>query len=257
LFPAQHLNLLIEQIRHFSSLKLHHQVRLANRLEWYLHDSRVFSFQLHADFSVRITFQAPFKKLGFADGFAGRNLRQAPGEALELRGLFQRAIHSRRADFQDVTRPRNQLFHVENHAELLAHALAIGVADVGERTWRIPCFNRICELRGGHTVDVHPEKPLLADLPFDIHDFQAFGTRHTFRGVADFFQIHLKTPRPKPVESSAPPAATKKWACAHSMVRPDSERSSSIFRETGKCKVPEGLAAATRSGQPAPDPYRL
>src|SRR5215472_6054817 len=133
LFPAQHLDLLVKQIRHFSSLKFHYQVRLANRFERYLDDSRVFSFQFHADFPVRKTFQAPFEKLGLTNRFASRDLGQTAGKTFELRGLFQRAVQSRRANFQGITRPRNQLFHVENDAELLAHALAIGVTDIRER----------------------------------------------------------------------------------------------------------------------------
>src|SRR5208337_3744401 len=85
------------------------------------------------------------------------------------------------------------------------------------------------------------QEALLTDLPFDIHDFQALRTCYSFGGLADLFQIHAKTPRPKPVLSSFPPAATKKWACAHSMVRPVSERRASIFPQHCKRKVPRGL----------------
>jgi hypothetical protein len=40
---------------------------------------------------------------------------------------------------------------------------------------------------------------LLADLPFDVDNFQALRTGHTLGGFADLLQIHAKTPRPKPV----------------------------------------------------------
>src|SRR6266702_3134403 len=44
----------------------------------------------------------------------------------------------------------------------------------------------------GHAVDVHAQKPLLADFPFDINDFQPFRTRHPLGGGADLLQIHYR-----------------------------------------------------------------
>ena len=190
-----------------------------------------------------MSFPSPFKKLGLADGLDRRNLRQTARKASEIPGLFQRAIHSRRTDFQDIARTGHQLLHVQNYAQLLADPLAIRVTDLGEGVWRRTALGRFRRLRGGQPVDVHPQKALLTDLPFDIHDFQALRTCYPFGGFADLIQIHAKTPRPKPVTSSFPPAATKKWACAHSMVRPVSERRVSIFPQHGKSKVLRGLEA--------------
>jgi len=63
------------------------------------------ALQLHADFSFRESLQPPFKKPGLAGGLVRRNLRQAAREALEIPGLFKRAIHSWRTDFQDIAGP--------------------------------------------------------------------------------------------------------------------------------------------------------
>src|SRR6266851_7680630 len=43
---------------------------------------------------------------------------------------------------------------------------------------------------------------------------------HSFGDRANPLQIHVETPRPWPVSSAPQPASTKKWACAHSSVRP-------------------------------------
>src|SRR6266446_8773526 len=107
--------------------------------------------------------------------------------------------------------PRSTLFpyttlfrslNVEDHAQLLADALAIGVADlrigvVGNlRRPYLPRRIAYRRRRLRNSIDVHPQEPLLADFPFDINDFQAFRTRHPLGSAADFFQIHVETPRP-------------------------------------------------------------
>src|SRR6267378_2121479 len=123
-------------------------------------------------------------------------------KALEIRWPLQRPVQPRRTDFQDVSRPGNQFLDVEDHAQLLADALAIRVADLRigvMRNLRRPylphCIaNHRRWLR--YPIDVHPQEPLLADFPFDINDFQAFRTRHPFGSAADFLQIHAETPRP-------------------------------------------------------------
>src|SRR6266581_2485631 len=201
-----------------TSSKLHYQIRLSNRLNRQLHGPRFLPFQLHAHFPLRKSCQPSFKKFRLAHRLARRNLRQAPPEALEIRRLLQRPVQPRRADLQDVPRPRNQFLHVQDHAQLLAHPFAIRVADFRVRLIRrlgAPDHSRcIADPRGclRYAIDVHPQKPLLADFPFDISDFQPFRTRHSLGGRADFLQIHPETPRPKPVRNALQPAPTKKWA---------------------------------------------
>jgi len=46
-------------------------------------------------------FNRPSKNLASPVGLVRRNLRQAAREALEIPGLFKRAIHSWRTDFQE------------------------------------------------------------------------------------------------------------------------------------------------------------
>src|SRR5436190_16569169 len=87
-----------------------------------------------------------------------------------------------------------------------------------------------------HPVDVHPQKPLLADLPFDIDNFQALRTSHPLGSCADFLQIHADTPRPRPVSVALRPAPTKKWACAHSVVRPLQSERRVYSRNTAKSR---------------------
>src|SRR6266581_7044304 len=201
-----------------TSSELHHQIRLSNRLNRQLHRPRFLPFQLHAHFPLHKSCQPSFKKLRLAHRLACRNLRQAPPEAFEIRRLLQRPVQPRRADLQDVPRPRNQFLHVQDHAQLLAHPFAVRVADFRVRLIRhlgAPDHSRrIADRRRclRYAIDVHPQKPLLADFPFDISDFQPFRTRHSLGGRADFLQIHPETPRPKPVRNALQPAPTKKWA---------------------------------------------
>ena len=39
-------------------------------------------------------------------------------------------------------------------------------------------------------IDVDPQETLLADLPLDVHDFEAEGARHALSHLADFFELH-------------------------------------------------------------------
>src|SRR4029077_14500897 len=115
-------------------------------------------------------------------------------------------------------RARNQVLNVEDHAQLLADPFTIRVTDFRKRVVNDPgCADGPCRVayrcsRLGHPVDVHPEEPLFADLPFDINDFQALRTRHPLGGFADFLQIQAETPPPQPVRTTLRPAPTKKWA---------------------------------------------
>src|SRR6266581_8282147 len=112
-----------------TSSKLHHQIRLSNRFNRQLHRPRFLPFQLHAHLPLRKSCQPSFEKFRLAHWLARRNLRQAPPEAFEIRRLLQRPVQPRRADLQDVPRPRNQFLHVQDHAQLLAHPFAVRVAD--------------------------------------------------------------------------------------------------------------------------------
>src|SRR2546429_8030422 len=94
--------------------------------------------------------------------------------------------------------PRSTLFPYTTLFRSLAHALPVRVADL--RKWIMYDSARPQRPRGiahdgrglGHAVDVHAQKPLLADFPFDINDFQPFRTRHPLGGGADLLQIHYR-----------------------------------------------------------------
>src|SRR5712672_3364106 len=95
-----------------------------------------------------------------------------------------------------------------------------------------------------HAIDVHPQKPLLPHLPFHINDFQPFRARHPLGRRTDPFQIHVKTPRALPVSTAPQPASTKKWACAHSSVRPLQSEFRVYSRATAKARHLAGAAPA-------------
>src|SRR5882724_3819283 len=175
-------------------LKLDDKVRLADRFERYFNRPRFLALQLHADFPIRKTRQPPFKKLRFAHRLAGRNLRQPPSKPLEIRRLLQRPVHPRRTHLQRVPSwARYQFLDIEDHAQLLADELAIGVADLRVRITRgilaAQVSRRIADCRCWlrNPIDVHPQEPLLADFPLDINDFQAFRARHPLGSAADLF----------------------------------------------------------------------
>src|SRR5260370_42155273 len=115
------------------SLKLHDQIRLADRLQRHLDRPRFLALQLHAHFPIRKSRQPPFKKLRLAHRLAGRNLRQPPPETFEVRRLLQRPVNPRRTDLPHIPRPGYQFLDVEDHAQLLADALAVRVADLRGR----------------------------------------------------------------------------------------------------------------------------
>src|SRR5260370_8204616 len=104
------------------SLKLHDQIRLADRLQRHLDRPRFLALQLHAHFPIRKSRQPPFKKLRFAHRLAGRNLRHPPSKALEIRWLLQRPVHPRRTHPQRVpSRATNQIPSTQHHPHYLPH----------------------------------------------------------------------------------------------------------------------------------------
>ena len=138
---------------------------------------------MHLDFHlpIRVTRQTALEKLAILDRLVRRNARQPPGEAFEFAGLGQLAIQARRTDFQNVMRSGNQILNVQQHAQLLAHGLAIAVADA---------FG---------LIDEDPQKPLLAHFPFDVDNFDSGRMRGPFRRVADAFYFQgLASPGQEP-----------------------------------------------------------
>src|SRR5882762_6441692 len=130
------------------TLKLHHQIRLANHLNRQLNGPRFLALQLQTDSPVPKSRQPPFKKLCLAHRLTGRNFRQSPLEPQEIRRLVQRPVHPRRADLQDVSRPGYRFLDIQDHAQLLADALTVRVADlrIGVLRRRLQRFASIADL---------------------------------------------------------------------------------------------------------------
>src|SRR5262249_27674069 len=159
----------------------------------------------------------------------------APGKALVVRLLSECAVHARRTDLQNVARTRHQFLDIEDDAQLLADAFAIGVGN-----FRIGVRLAVFLRRGGRNpVDIHPKEALFADLPLDVNDFQPLRTSNPLGSVANFFQLQAETPRPMPVDRPRKPADTKKRACAHSIVRPVTSEIKVYARDTAKARQGE------------------
>src|SRR5260370_9000089 len=103
------------------------------RLQRHFTRPRSLALQLQADFPVRKSRQPPFKNLRLAHRLAGRNLRQPPRKALEIRRPFQRPVQPRRTDLQNISPSGNQFLSFEDLAQLLADSPRISVADFGIR----------------------------------------------------------------------------------------------------------------------------
>src|SRR5260370_5141418 len=87
-----------------------------------------------------------------------------------------------------------------------------------------------------HAIDVHPQKSQLPHFPFHINDFQPLRARHPLCARANPLQTHVEPPPPWPVSSAPQPASTKKWACAHSSVRPLQSEFRVYSRSTAKAR---------------------
>ena len=112
LFPADLLNHLVQQIRHsVSLLQFHNQIRFANAGQRATQSMRPLHVNLHP--AVGVPRQASFEKFRVFDRFGRRNPRQPAHKPLEITRLSQLAIQTRRADFQNVARARNQILDVE------------------------------------------------------------------------------------------------------------------------------------------------
>src|SRR6266851_6089679 len=228
-------------------LKFHDQIRLAYHIQRHLDGFCFAAFQLHAHFAVRETRKPPLKEFRLANRLGGRNLRQASAEPLEIPGRFQGPVESRRTDFQNVARAVDQLFHVQNHAELLADPLAVRVTNLGVGIADVRARNvgghRAVGGRDSlrHAVDIDAQKPLLAYLPLDVNDIQPLRARHPLGGCANFLQIHAKTPRARPVSSALQPAATKKWLAPTHPCDPLQSESRVYSGTTAKASYGSGL----------------
>ena len=96
-------------------------------------------------------------------------------------------------------------------------------------------------------IDVNPQKALLADLPFDVDDFHASRACGAFGGIAYALQLHCMAGGRR---ASFP--ATKKWARAHSDMRPASTKVS-IVADTHKSKPGKGSGSAHNRDQMRPE----
>src|SRR5215469_1815454 len=194
--PADLLDCLEQQTRHPLSpiapscgrlpaplLQFNDQVRLANVREGH-RDFVILQRHLHG--TIRIAGEPPLEKLLLLHGLVQPNLGAPPDKSLVVGRLQQLPVKAGRADLEYIPGSRNQVVHVQDHAELLADALAVLVTD--PRAFGV--------LGAGRPVDINPQKPLLADLPLDVKDFQALRASHALGGGAYLFQVHrLETAR--------------------------------------------------------------
>src|SRR6266576_3773526 len=109
----------------------------------------------------------------------------------------------------------------------------------------------------GHAVDVHAQKPLLADFPFDINDFQPFRTRHPLGGGADLLQIHYRDsssiaglhytpPGPNKKVGSRPLVRSTRFRAKWKYIPPARQK-----QDTGSPCPPVRSSASSLSGVPA------
>jgi len=111
-----------------------------------------------------------------------------------------------------VSSPGHQILDVEQHAQLFAQRLAIGMAH------SLGLVNR------------HPQEALPADLPFDFYNLQPERACHALGCRANPVHIHnlvageSSSNAARRIAPTDPSPLTKKWARAHLRHRPASER---------------------------------
>jgi len=76
----------------------------------------------------------PSKKLRFATGSLVEIFASRPRKPLEIRRLFQRPVHPGELTSSVYQLGQYQFLDIEDHAQLLADELAIGVADLRVRS---------------------------------------------------------------------------------------------------------------------------
>src|SRR5712692_6358691 len=131
--------------------KLYDQVRFADVFHRH-RNHPALHFNPHL--AVGNARQTALEKFLVLDRRVGGNPRQAAREPLELGGPGQLAIKPGRANLENVAWPGNQVFHVEDHTQLMADRFAILVADALG------------------LVNVNAQEALLAHLPLDVQHFQ-------------------------------------------------------------------------------------
>src|ERR1019366_9281234 len=166
--------------------KFHDQVRLAN--SFHRHGNHP-ALHFDPDLAVGEPRQTALEKFLIPDRVNRRDARQPSGKPFELGRFGQLAVEPRGTHLKDIMRPRNQIFHVHDHAELIADGLAILVADALG------------------LIDVDAEEALLADLPFNVDHFHAQRPRHALGRFADALQIHLCLPHYGGLQVDSPPPA--------------------------------------------------
>src|SRR5271170_7421476 len=96
-------------------LNLYHQIRLQNPRE---RQSQLAVANRQFDIAVGNTCEPALEILCVLDGLVQPNLCEPPGKSLVVRGLDQLPIESRRTDFEHVTWTGDQVFYIQNHAQL-------------------------------------------------------------------------------------------------------------------------------------------
>src|ERR1700719_3950713 len=91
---------------------------------------------------------------------------------LKFSGFRKLPVQAWRTYFQNVRRPRNQILHIEDYAQLIADDFAILVA----YAFRL--------------IDVDAEEAFFSNLPFDVHHVHSNRPRHALGCLADALLIH-------------------------------------------------------------------
>ena len=252
LLAADLLDCLVQQTRHSVSpsglplrshpsaavtLKLDYQIRLLNRGIG------------HGDFPIpslpasrirpRSLRAAPPEISGCRPVHSARPWHAAR-ESFVIRRLHQLAIQARRTDFQNVTGAGNQVLDIEDHAQLLADALAIVMADTKA-------------LRVAQVPEGDPDRP--AETSACLSSTR----RQKLPGLPSAPHARrLRESVPSPSESDSTagsqaarispqlPHETKKWARAHWNVRPFSKQLIIVSLSMKRNTRTEGPAAVIR-----------
>ena len=112
----------------------------------------------------------------------GRRHGQPPSEASVVSLPDQLPVQARGTDLEHITRPGHHVLHVQDNAQLLAHTLAILVADA-----------QILRVRGTRQpVKIDAQQPLLSHFPLDVEYLEPFGASNSLCRLSNLIQVHCE-----------------------------------------------------------------
>ena len=190
----------------------------------------VLPFNSRRTFFATTPARRPSKKLISSTGCFGPNFRRTAGEPFVVGDFLESAVHAGRTDLQDVARTRNQFLNIEDHAQLLTDAFAVSVqksSDKDQRADRFPCpsdsgtrsmytLRKRClpTFHSTSTTSSPSDRATLSAASRIFSNCKRSLPASAGPNACSRFRVQPRSPDAKPG------GPTKKWACAHSIVRP-------------------------------------